>query len=357
MVSMQTVDFIRKRHYLDIILEKILPIEKERFPEMFVENTNSDMMDMEGRETKPEPAINNNIKSFDKIEFKSTLPDLDEKDLQWMDLYFNQVEFLESFSQKYLLVENYDNTYISVKHWFKALLTEGYWDPEYTDRILTNYYETKVMNYTLIKESSNYFNLSNTYEFYNMPKWFYNTLASIAKFKEEIVKEDGSIYFGESRLLNKIYYNLFDAALIILTRDFIFTESAVIYGLPLVNQISHPKESAYQNLVNFSNVSIEAFKSFDASDSEDFSFNDVLKHNKETYEKYEETFKKILDKFNTDNYAIIINDYNKSYTIKDFELLYATRVEFCKDCLTLVLMYEIMKKEREILNRYNAFNN
>ena len=55
MVSIPTVDFIRKKHYLDIILEKILPIEKERFPEMFVENTNSSMMDMGGEESKPEP--------------------------------------------------------------------------------------------------------------------------------------------------------------------------------------------------------------------------------------------------------------------------------------------------------------
>ena len=357
MVSIPTVDFIRKKHYLDIILEKILPIEKERFPEMFVENTNSSMMDMGGEESKPEPTINNNIKSFENIEFTSKLSDLDESDLQWIDFYFSQLEFLKTFSQEYFSVDDYNSTYTSVKHWFKALLTEGYWDPEYTDRILTNYYETKVMNYTLIKESSSYFNESNIYEFYNMPKWFYNTLASIVKFKEEIVKEDGSIYFGESRLLNKIYYNLFDAALIILTRDFIFTESAVVYGLPFINQVIHPKESACQNLANFANSSIASFKSMDPSDTEEFSFNDTLQHNKATYFKYEEMFKNILDKFNTKNYEFIINDYKSTYNIKEFQLLYGTRVEFCKDCLTLVLLYEMLKKEKEILNQYNAFDN
>lgn len=358
MVSMQTVDFVRRKHYLDIILEKILPLEKERFPESFVENTNSFTMGPDGmEEMKSEPAVNNNIKSFEDIEFTSKLSDLDETDLQWMDFYFNQVDFLKTFVQSYFTTDNYDTTYTTVKYWFKALLTEGYWDSEYTDKILTNYYETKMMNYTLIKESGEYFKSSVIYEFFNMPKWFYNTLASIQKFKEEIVRKDGSIHFGESRLLNKIYYNLFDAALIILTRDFLFVESAIIYGLPLSNRVTHPKESAYQNLVNFANTSLPIFKSFDASDSEEFNFNDVLKHNKETYYKYEELFKNLLDKFNVDDNAILINDYKSSYSIKELEILYSYRVEFCKDCLTLVLLYEILKVEKNLLNQYNAFKN
>lgn len=355
MISMQSVDFIRKKHYMDIILEKILPIEKERIPEMFVENTNS-TTDLDGGDSKPTPTVNNTIKCFENIEFTSKLSDLDETDLQWMDFYFNQLDFLRSFSQEYLSVDNYDATYTAVKHWFKALLTEGYWDPEYTDRILTNYYETKVMNYTLIKESSEYFKNQNTYEYYDMPKWFYNTLASINKFKEEIVKEDGSFNFGESRLLNKIYYNLFDAALIILTRDFIFTESAVVYGTPFLNQVVHPKESAYQNLINFANINIPAFKSLDSESSENFNLSEVLEYNKETYLKYREAFINLLNKFSIENYSLIINDYKNSYNIKEFELLYATRVEFCKDCLALVLLYEIIKKEKAVLDQYSVLN-
>lgn len=358
MVSMQTVDFIRRKHYLDIILEKILPLERERFPEVFVENSTTFSMGPDGmEEMKSEPTINNNIKSFENITLTSKLSDLDETDLQWMDLYFSQVEFLNTFFQGYFNVEDYNATYTTVKYWFKALLTEGYWNATYTDKILSNYYETRIMNYTLIKESKNYFKDLNPYEFYNMPKWFYNTLASIVKFKEEILKEDGSVYFGESRLLNKIYFNLFDAALIILTRDFLFVESAIVYGLPLSNKVTHPKESAYQNLVNFCNASLPIFKSYDASDSEEFSFNDVLQHNKETYYKYEELFKNILNKYTTDNYAFTINDYKETYNIKELEMLYAMRVEFCKDCLTIVLLYEILKVEKDLLNQYNAFAN
>lgn len=361
MISIQAVEFIRKKFYYDIILEKLLPIEKERFPEMFVENTNTTMDLMYSGEdteekTTPTPVVNNTVKSFENIEFTSKLSDLDETDLQWMDFYFNQLEFLNTFYQQYFSTDNYETTYTAVKYWFKALLTEGYWDPDFTDKILTNYYETKVMNYTLIKESSNYFQNYNSYEFFNIPKWFYNTLASINKFKEEIVKEDGSINFKESRIINKIYYNLFDAALIILTRSFILVESSIVYGLPFLNQLNHIKESAYQNLMNFSNFNIPIFKSLDSESSENFDLNEVLEHNKEAYFKYKETFIDLLNKFNVENYSFIINEYKESYNIKEFELLYSTRVEFCKDCLSLVLLYEIIKKEKSILDQYNILN-